>query len=34
VLAASLEDMPEARLPNATAKKKAERLLANIDELF
>ncbi|MCU0454339.1 MAG: TRAP transporter TatT component family protein [Bacteroidetes bacterium] len=34
VLEASLDDMPEARLPNAMAKKKAERLLAEIDELF
>lgn len=34
VLAASLEDMPEARLPNAMAKKKAEKLLREIDELF
>lgn len=34
VLDASLEDMPEARLPNAMAKKKAERLLSQADELF
>ncbi len=34
VLDASLEEMPEARLPNAMAKKKAARLLQNIDELF
>jgi hypothetical protein len=34
VLEASLDDMPEARLPNAMAKKKAERLLQQADELF
>lgn len=34
VLAMPLDDLPEARLPNAMAKKKAERLLREIDELF
>lgn len=34
VSSASLEILPEARLPNAMAKKKAERLLREIDELF
>ena len=34
VLNASLEDMPEARLPNAMAKRKAEKLLRAADELF